>query len=120
MATHVNSIAIEHPVMGTEDSGLKDRGLWGTVILTFPAPQVDDSEVMFRLEEAAFVSMLPALRAKYDGRFVAVHNGVVVDSDVSRVELIRRFFNEFGDTHVYIGFVGPQEPVSYQISPFKL
>lgn len=84
-----------------------------------PEVEVDNTDALFRQEKAAFTSLLPTLLPRYEGQFVAIHGGRVVDSDVSRVSLTRRFFKRFSDTSVYIGYVGRPEPVSYQVSPFK-
>lgn len=73
--------------------------------------------MLFEREKSAFTRLLPTLMPRYEGQFVAVHNGVVVDSDRSSSEVVRKFFRRFGDTNVYIGYVGREEPVSYAVSP---
>lgn len=73
----------------------------------------------FEKEHAAFEELLPSLMTKYRGRFVAIHNGALVDSDPSRSNLVRRFFERFGDASVYVGYVG-EAPISYQVTPFQL
>lgn len=78
-----------------------------------------DQEALFQYERAAFLAKLPALEREYGGRFVAIHRGSVVDSDVSQATLVRRFFERFGDIQVYIGYVG-RPPVANQLSPFTL
>jgi len=75
--------------------------------------------ILFEREKSTFTRLLPTLMPRYAGQFVAVHDGDVVDSDRSSSELVRRFFRQFGDTHVYIGYVGQEEPVSYSVSPFN-
>ena len=74
---------------------------------------------LFGQEKAAFLALLASLVTQYAGKYVAVHGGAVVDSDASRIVLVRRFLARFGDTHVYIGFVGERPPVAHQISPFR-
>lgn len=76
--------------------------------------------ILFRQERAAFIEMLPILANQYGERFVAVHGGVVVDADVSRAALVRRFFERFGDVPVYIGYMGQQAQIAYQVTPFRL
>jgi len=78
-------------------------------------PEIED----FEREHAAFQGLLPHLVANYNGRFVAVHHGAVVDSDASREELVSRFFARFGDAPVYIGYVG-QPAMAYQLTPFLI
>jgi len=71
----------------------------------------------FEKEHAAFLELMPLLLPNYGGQFVAVHNSSVVDSDVSRAELVKRFFSK-RDVPVYIGYVG-RTPVAYQVTPFR-
>lgn len=73
----------------------------------------------FEREHASFETLLPSLVAKYYGQFVAIHNGAPVDSDTSRSDLVRRFFEKFGDSSVYIGYVG-EALIAYQLTPFRL
>lgn len=81
----------------------------------FP-PRELDAEELFESEKAAFMSLLPSLYLSHRGKFVAVHKGEVAASGASEIEAARSFFRKYGDTHVYIGFVG-QEPPAYQIRP---
>jgi len=82
---------------------------------TGPAADSSD-EAAFERERAAFHELLPDLRARYAGRFVAVHGGAVVDSDPSSASLVRRFFERFGEESVYLGYVGGRRVVR-NISP---
>lgn len=80
----------------------------------------NDRDVLFAMEKAAFLAMLPALQQQqYAGRHVAVHGGQVVDADANYADLVRRFFDQFGDQSVYIGYVGNLPEVN-QLSPFSL
>ena len=62
-------------------------------IVTLP-PQVIDSLVptqnKWDREHAAFVRMLPQLLATHRGKFVAIHNEMVVDSGDDKLELAMR------------------------------
>lgn len=100
----------------------RDR-LWmslGSVPVTMIAPGATqaDPEALFEYERMAFRALLPGLQTEYAEQYVAVHGGKVVDADPSRRDLVRRFFERFGDTHVYVGFVGAT-PVVHQLSPFR-
>jgi hypothetical protein len=88
-------------------------------ITIFPSPAegTDDPTVRYEWERRAFASLLPSLIAAHAGKYVAIHGGVVVDSDESHARLVRRFFKAHGDTHVYIGYVGGQAPVARQYTP---
>lgn len=69
-------------------------------------------------ERSAFRALLPTLET-YKGKFVAVHDGRVVDSDASTTILLRRFFSALGDASVYIGFVGDVQPTTRVVTPFR-
>jgi hypothetical protein len=73
----------------------------------------------FERERTAFRTLLPLLKHSHPGKFVAIHEGSVADSDTSREELVRRFFAHFGDVSVYIGYVG-QPDMTYQVTPFLI
>jgi len=84
----------------------------------YPEIEISDPDLLFRQEKAAFEAMLPELLQQHPGKYVAVHNGrpeVIGDTES---EVVRDFFQRFGDAHVYIGYVGDAEPVTYQVSPF--
>jgi hypothetical protein len=92
----------------------------GVFVVDMARPEDRVDTMLFEREKSAFTRLLPTLMPRYEGQFVAVHDGIVVDSDRSSSELVRRFFRQFGDTHVYIGYVGQEEPISYAVSPFNL
>lgn len=73
-------------------------------------------QIAFEREKLAFGKMLPDLRIRYARKFVAVHDGEVVDSDSSSAHLVRRFFERFGEMSVYIGYVGGRRVIR-NISP---
>ncbi len=79
----------------------------------------NDPELEFQGEKTAFEAQLPMLKGTLAGQFVAIHNGLVVKTGSSEAEVVRRFFESFGDTHVYIGYVGDTVPATYQVSPFS-
>ena len=89
----------------------------GTVV--FPEIVDDDPTALYKAEKWAFEWALPSLGDQHSGRYVAIHRGVVVDSDASRADLVRRFFTRHGDTHVYIGYVGVPVPAAQQLTPFR-
>jgi hypothetical protein len=76
-------------------------------------------DVEYLREKYAFVSLLPGLVAKNFKQYVAVHDGQVVDADRSRRDLVRRFFQRYGnDAPVYIGYVGQPSPGARVPTPF--
>ena len=59
------------------------------------------------------------LQHGYRGKYVAIHNGTVVDSDDNEINLIRRFFQEFGDVSVYIDRVSEKDELEIRlVTPF--
>jgi hypothetical protein len=61
---------------------------------------------LFEIERKRFKRMLGKLVPEYDGKYVAILQGVVLDSDRDVRQLAKRIQNEYGDTPVYIGPVG--------------
>lgn len=59
----------------------------------------------FREEQAAFRALLPSLLPEYEGRFVAIHEGRLVDSGDDQIEVARRCYARFGYTPIYVGRV---------------
>ena len=56
-------------------------------------------------EYRAFLRLLPELLATHRGKFVAMHNGEVVDSDPDDVALILRVQAKVGYVPLYVGLV---------------
>jgi hypothetical protein len=62
--------------------------------VAFPAPEWSKGEREYR----AFLRLLPELLPAYRGKFVAIHDGQVVDSDTDDMALVRR-------VHARVGYV---------------
>ncbi len=82
------------------------------------ARQEASQEIEHIRERLAFLKLLPDLAKTRFGKYVAVHDGQVVDADASLRTLVRRFSERFGDAPVYIGFVGAPAPVARVPTPF--
>jgi hypothetical protein len=76
-------------------------------------------ELEYELEKMAFDQQYPEFKSRYSRQYVAIHNGKVEEVGPSEAEVTRRFFARFRDTHVYIGYVGDDEPATYQVSPLS-
>jgi hypothetical protein len=72
-----------------------------------PAPESPKG----KREYQAFLRLLPELLATHKGKFVAVHNGEVVDSDADEVALILRVQAKVGYVPLHVGLVTQQQPV---------
>lgn len=85
----------------------------------FPRIEITDPDALFEQEKAAFEAMLPTLKQQHLGKYVAVHGGRVEVVGATESEAVRLFFEKFGDTHVYIGYVGDTVPMTYQVTPLS-
>src|SRR5262245_50458329 len=77
------------------------------IAIELPAPHLSKGE----REYQAFLRMLPELLPNYRGRFVAIHDGRLVDSDVSDVALIQRVQQRVGYVPMHVGLVTEEQPV---------
>ncbi len=85
---------------------------------TTPQPALTDEEWEARLkqEEAAFIAMHPQLLEKYEGKWVAVYGGQVIDVDDDGGVLYDRVLDQYGDdTPIYF-----QEIVKEVIPTFTI
>lgn len=79
-------------------------------------PEPSEEERAFAKEKLAFETLnLGELRV-YQGQYVAVHGERIVDADRDLHALTDRFFSRFGDTTVFISFVG-SKPREHLPSP---
>jgi hypothetical protein len=66
----------------------------------------------WREEQRAFVAQLPRLEKRLWGRWVAVHRGKVIGSDLDAERLFERMWKKLGGaTPLFIGRVGGPEPI---------
>ena len=65
----------------------------------------NDAEAQFACERQAFWAMYTQLLSMYEGKYVAVLNGQVVDSDVDERALVQRVYQKFGYQLVYVQLV---------------
>jgi hypothetical protein len=62
-------------------------------------------------EYQAFRRLLPALLATHAGKFVAVHEEKVVDSDTDDIALVQRVHANVGYVPIFVGFVADAQPL---------
>jgi hypothetical protein len=62
-------------------------------------------------EYQAFLRLLPQLLETHRGKYVAIHDGHVVDSDTDDVALILRVQGNVGYVPMYVGLVTESQPV---------
>ena len=63
----------------------------------------------FRKEIDAFAHMPKAQLDALNGRYIAVYEGRIVDSDLDEADLAERFYDRYGPVPVYIHKVGTED-----------
>jgi len=72
-----------------------------TFEVALPTPELPKGEREYR----AFLRLLPELLATYSGKYVAIHDEQVVDSDPDDVALILRVQAKIGYVPLHVGLV---------------
>jgi hypothetical protein len=72
-----------------------------------PTPEVSKGE----REYMAFLRLLPELLPTHRGRYIAIHDGEVVDVDADDITLIRRVHARIDYVPIHVGLVTEQPPV---------
>jgi hypothetical protein len=85
-------------------------------VIEYPAPDlslVKPPETAWERERRAFRALLPELRAKYVGQFVAIKDGKVVASGPDEVAVALEAYSRVGYGPLYRGYVAdtPRPPV---------
>jgi hypothetical protein len=71
----------------------------------------------FEAERAAFERLEPSLMETHAGRYIAVRDGQVLDSDEDKMRLITRVYDKLGYGPMYVHKVGEPLRVAKIISP---
>ena len=75
---------------------------------------VDDQEkVAMDREEAAYLRLHPSLLENYQGQYVAIYGGELIDHDKDQVELYLRVKSSYPDKFVWIAPVCPEPEETY-------
>jgi hypothetical protein len=88
-----------------------------------PVPQLEESlAAISKWEEEyhAFLKLSPALAQTYRNKWVAIHNGEVVDSGEERIPLALRAYSHVGYVPIYVGHVPPNPGRSVRIPSPRL
>jgi len=86
---------------------MSDLSTQPTFEVKVPAPELSKGE----REYQAFLRLLPELLPTYRDRYVAVHNGQVVDADTDDIALVRRVHGKIGYVPIHVGLVTDRSPV---------
>ena len=83
---------------------------------TLPAPKIEASPLprsKWEEEYLAFRRLLPGLLATQRRRYVAIHEGQVVDSGPDKLPLALRVLGKLGNVPIHVGYVSDTpEPVA--------
>lgn len=86
------------------------------VSLTIPIPAHNKWEREYR----AFLHMLPELLRSHRGKYVAVHDGRVVDEGEDKIALALGAYQKFGYVPIYVGLVTERPLPTERIPSFRV
>ncbi len=76
---------------------------------TLPAPGLPEiGEDKWRREQRAFHRLLPHLLESYRGKYVAIHEGKVVESGSDKLDVAGRAYARFGYVPIFVSLVTDQ------------
>jgi hypothetical protein len=85
---------------------VSDNAVQTTFEVTPPRPELSKGE----REYQAFLRLMPELLT-HRGRYVAIHEGKVVDADADDIALVRRVHSRIGYVPIHVGLVTDQPPL---------
>ena len=91
-------------------------------VQVFEAPQLHFPKVEddpWRRDEQAFFQKLPELLKTFRGKWIAIHNGEVVEVGDTRRQVLLQFLEKFPNDEVYIQLVDEEIPMLKMYSPRK-
>jgi hypothetical protein len=72
-----------------------------TFEVVIPPPELSKGEREYR----AFLRLLPELLRTHEGKYVAIHDGKVVDTDDDDIALVDRVHDRVGYVPIHVGLV---------------
>ena len=87
---------------------MNEAAIQPPIELHVPPPLSTKGEREYR----AFLRLLPELVRTLHGKFVAIHEEQMVDSDDNDIVLVRRMHARFGYVPIHVGLVADPLPVS--------
>ena len=91
--------------------------------VTFPALALDfptPPQSKWEREYRAFLRMLPELLKTCRGKYVAVHEGRVVDSGEDKMRLAMKAYAQYGYVPIYVGVVAERPLPAERIPGFRV
>lgn len=87
-------------------------------VVELPLNDASESDDLFEAEKRAFEAMREQLLSQYEGLYVAIHKGQVVDYDADKLRLGLRVYQQFGYQPIYVQLVTRENlPVKRIASP---
>jgi hypothetical protein len=79
---------------------------------TFPAPVLDwpPPETKWQREHRAYLKMYPQLLQTHRGKYVAIHEGKLVESGDDKIEVALRAYARHGYVPIYVTLVTDEPP----------
>ena len=87
-----------------------------TLTVELPSPPRSKWEQEYR----AFLQQLPDLLKTHRGKYVAFHDGRMVDSGDEEIALASRVWGEYGYVPIHVGLVREQPPTPERIPSFRV
>ncbi len=91
--------------------------------ITFPAPVLESPfppKSKWEREYRAFLQMLPELLRTHRGKYVAVHEGQIVDSGDDKLDLAVKAYAKHGYIPIYVGLVAERPLPAERIPGFRV
>ena|SRR5947209_1406262 len=92
-------------------------------IITLPAPKVELTPApltKWEREYQTFRKLLPELLKTHKGKYVAIHEGKVIDSGDNRLELVFRALAQVGNVDIHVGLVTEQPEPPIRIPHYRV
>lgn len=85
--------------------------------VALPAPTISihfQPPTKWERELEAFKKLLPSLLATHRGKYVAIHEGQVVDSGDDKLELALRVLGRVGNVPIHVGLITDETEITYR------
>jgi hypothetical protein len=86
---------------------MSETGVQSALAVELPVSKLSKGEEEYQ----AFLGLLPQLLRTHFGKYVAIHDRQVVDTDTDEVALILRVHTKLGYVPIHVGLVTDAQPV---------
>lgn len=78
------------------------------LVVELERDEISENAVLFEVEKKTFWALRAQLLDQYEGQYVAIHQGRVVDHDTDKLKLGLRVYHRFGYQPIYVQLVSRQ------------